>query len=210
MNFLIVLGVLVVPDFVSVEEETRLIDNIDSIPWVESQSGRRKHDFGPKVNFKRKKIKLNSFKGFPEYSRFLLERLASVDRLSDFLPVEMCNLDYQPSKGAAIDPHFDDFWLWGERLVTLNLLSETCYTLTQSYSSDEIIIHLPIRSLVVLYGDARYKWMHSIARQHIQTRRIGITIRELTPLFLEGGELEATGKELLAIAEQNCLIESEM
>lgn len=199
---------LVVKDFVSEEEEIKLIENIDRIPWVESQSGRRKHDFGPKVNFKKKKIRLNTFKGFPEYSRFILQRLATVEELSDFLAVEMCNLDYHPSKGAAIDPHFDDFWLWGERLVTLNLLSETCYTLTQSDSNDQIVIHLPRRSLVVLYGEARFKWMHSIAREHINTRRIGITIRELTPLFLNGGELEATGNELLAIAKQNCDIET--
>ena len=185
------------PEFVSELEETVIVQEIDKINWVESQSGRRKQDFGPKVNFKRKKIKLDTFKGFPEHSEVLLNRMKSTDILSDFQPVEMCNLEYEPSKGSAIDPHFDDFWLWGERLVTINLLSETCYTLTQSNSNREIIISLPARSLIVLYGDARHIWMHSIARSHITTRRIGITIRELTAEFMEGGQSYDIGRQLL-------------
>lgn len=195
-------------DFVTSDEEITLVDNIDKIPWVESQSGRRKHDFGPKVNFKKKKVKQEAFKGFPQYSRFLIDKLSEVEQLRDFQAVEMCNLDYQPNKGASIDPHFDDFWLWGERLVTVNLLSETCYTLTRHDTTDQIIVALPRHSLIVLYGEARYKWMHSIARHHISTRRIGITIRELTPQFLEGGELESVGRDLLAKAQLHCDVES--
>lgn len=189
------------PDFITEAEELLLINNIDKMPWVDSQSGRRKHDFGPKVNFKRKKIKSESFLGFPSYSAFILKRMKELAVLRDFLPVEMCDLEYEPSKGAAIDPHFDDFWLWGERLVTINLLSNTCYTLSQSDKSMRIIIPLPRQSLTVLYGDARYKWMHSIARRDITSRRLGITIRELTPEFLPGGKSASKGRELLEKAK---------
>eukprot|EP01066_Platyproteum_vivax_P017942 Platyproteum_vivax@DN7459_c0_g1_i10.p1 len=37
-------------------------------------------------------------------------------------------MEYTPERGSAIDPHFDDFWLWGERLLTLNLLTNTTLT----------------------------------------------------------------------------------
>uniref|UniRef100_K7F0I8 Alpha-ketoglutarate-dependent dioxygenase AlkB-like domain-containing protein n=1 Tax=Pelodiscus sinensis TaxID=13735 RepID=K7F0I8_PELSI len=139
--------------------------------------------------------------------------------LEDFFPVEQCNLDYLPERGSAIDPHFDDWWLWGERLVSLNLLSKTvlsmscesedglqlvanhkqamgesnpsaspqasqshkpnhlpsttvCENLASwdiNYSSSSrfipfkkvtVDIHLPRRSLIALFGDARYKWKH--------------------------------------------------
>ncbi|XP_067929064.1 alpha-ketoglutarate-dependent dioxygenase alkB homolog 4-like isoform X2 [Watersipora subatra] len=201
-EYLTIQGVLIIPEFISNAEEVHIVNEIDKIPWVDSQSGRRKQDFGPKVNFKKKKLKLGSFTGFPEHSKVLLERMKEVEALSDFLPVEMCNLEYEPLKGASIDPHFDDFWLWGDRLVTFNLLSNTSYTLTQTDSPNEIILPLPARCLAVIYGDARNKWMHSIARHHISSRRIGITVRELTPQFLEGGSSESLGKELLATAAQ--------
>lgn len=126
--------------------------------------------------------------------------MRTIDVLSGFKPVEMCNLEYEPSKGAAIDPHYDDFWLWGERLVTINLLSTTFYTLSQPDSTQRIIVPLPSRSLIVLHADSRYKWMHSIAREHIYNRRIGITIRELTPEFLEGGASASIGQQLLSKA----------
>lgn len=191
-------------DFIDELEEEKLVMNIDKLSWVSSQSGRRKHDFGPKVNFKKKKLKTECFLGFPAYSRYLLERLARVPVLTDFQPVEMCDLEYEPSRGSAIDPHYDDFWLWGERLVTVNLLSATAYTLTLPDNNGQVIkIPLPRRSIIVLYSDARYKWMHSISRDDVLYRRLGITIRELTPLFLEAGEMSHIGRQLLQIAKIN-------
>lgn len=189
------------PEFLTSEEEFEIVSGIDNTPWVSSQSGRCKQDFGPKVNFKRKKLKFESFNGFPSHSRALVDRLQTVQVLSDFCAVEMCNLNYEPSKGAAIDPHYDDFWLWGQRLVTINLLSDTRYTLSQADSSTQIIVPLPRRSIIVLYADARYKWMHSIARHHVTSRRIGITIRELSSEFLEGGDSYSVGKALLSKAQ---------
>jgi hypothetical protein len=35
--------------------------------------------------------------------------------------------------------------------------------------------------------------MHAILRQHVQHRRVSLTLRELTPIFLPGGEQEAVG-----------------
>ncbi|GFT85418.1 alpha-ketoglutarate-dependent dioxygenase alkB homolog 4 [Nephila pilipes] len=120
----------VLPDFINVEEESSLITAIDLIPWMPSQSGRKKQDFGPKVNFKKKKAKIGSFKGLPCFSKMILQRFIQCEELSDFFPVELCHLDYSPDRGSAIDPHIDDFWIWGERLVTINLASPTVLTLT--------------------------------------------------------------------------------
>lgn len=90
-------------------------------------------DYGPKVNFKRQKVKLGSFNGLPPFSEGLVKRMQSeVAELRGFTPVELCNLDYSPVRGSAIDPHMDDDWIWGERLVTLNLLSPTYLTFSNS------------------------------------------------------------------------------
>lgn len=158
-------------------------------------------DYGPKVNFKKKKLRADKFTGLPIYSKFLYDRMQGLQELKDFLPVELCNLEYSSDRGAAIDPHFDDFWLWGERLVTLNLLSDSVLSFTNdSLRNVEVQVPLPRRSLIVVSKDARNVWKHSIHRHHISGKRLAITLRELTPEFLEGGDREVEGKNLLEVA----------
>ena len=122
-------GVEVHRDFISVEEEQRLIGDLDQIPWDVSQSGRRKQNFGPKANFKKRKVKVGSFRGFPRCTQFVQERFKGVMSLTDYKTVEQCSIEYRPETGARIDPHIDDCWVWGERIVQLNLLSDSVLTL---------------------------------------------------------------------------------
>ena len=217
-------GVTVVKEFVSCEEEEKITNDIDRSAWAESQSGRRKQvrpsvwegsglgvkghpissfpqDYGPKVNFKRQKVKLGNFNGLPPFSKPLIERMhQSVPELCDFVPVEVCTLEYSPKRGSAIDPHLDDEWLWGERLVTLNLLSSTILTFSNPPLTVEVLVPLPRRALMVVSGPARHMWLHSVQRQHIVSRRVGITMRELSCDFLPGGKEEEMGKQVLEIA----------
>ncbi|XP_010145948.1 PREDICTED: alpha-ketoglutarate-dependent dioxygenase alkB homolog 4, partial [Eurypyga helias] len=224
-------GVFLTEEFISEDEESEIVELMDRDDWKPSQSGRKKQDYGPKVNFKKQRLKAGSFTGLPSFSQRLVAQMKACCILGDFLPVEQCNLDYTPARGSAIDPHFDDWWLWGERLVSLNLLSKTVLsmscdsgdsiqlfpTCTCKNSGEEGIGHLlpprlvpsqevtvaiplPRRSLVVLYGDARYRWKHAIHRKHIERRRVCVTFRELSAEFSAGGRHEELGKELLEIA----------
>ena len=140
--------------------------------------------------------------GLPPYSRPYIERLNDtiMSQPNPFKPVELCNLDYQPDRGASIDPHTDDTWLWGERLVTLNLLSSTYLTFTHPHHDVMVHVPLPRRSLIVVEGIARHIWEHSILRHHVFSRRIAMTLRELSQEFGPGGNQEEMGKTLLAIA----------
>ena len=61
-------------------------------------------------------------------------------------------------------------------------------------------IPLPPRSLHVLSGPARHEWNHGIERTAIVSRRIAITLRELTEEFLDGGTEEVVGREVISIA----------
>ncbi|XP_064250813.1 alpha-ketoglutarate-dependent dioxygenase alkB homolog 4 [Passer domesticus] len=239
-------GVFLVEEFISEDEECEIVELMDRDDWKPSQSGRKKQDYGPKVNFKKQRLKAGSFTGLPSFSRKIVAQMKGCAVLSGFLPVEQCNLDYRPERGAAIDPHLDDCWLWGERLVSLNLLSKTvlsmscdpedtiplfpisrkeelspaapfpqtaacrgageegsgCFLSPRLVPGKEVSVAvlLPQRSLLVLHGDARYRWKHGIRRRHIQHRRVGITFRELSAEFSAGGSHEELGKELLQIA----------
>lgn len=190
-------GIELIPEFVTIDEELEICNSIDQVPWLDSQSGRRKQDFGPKVNFKKKKVNIGSFSGFPQFSRLVVDRFRSVDSLRDFVAVELCHLEYTPERGSAIDLHLDDTWLWGERLVTLNLLHPTHLTLR--LKETEVLVFLPRRSLVILTGPARYVWQHAIKREHVTSRRLAMTFRELSGEFLTGGPQETIGRTLLDI-----------
>lgn len=128
--------------------------------------------------------------------------------LAGFQPVEQCNLDYHPQRGSAIDPHLDDSWLWGERLITINMLAETTLSLSLEQGLPElgfseevrVAVQLPRRSLIVLYGDARHRWKHAIHREHVPERRVCSTYRELSAEFLPGGQQAELGAQLLDIA----------
>lgn len=187
-------------------------------------------DYGPKVNFRKQKLKPAGFCGLPDYSREVVRRMGLYPGLESFRPVEQCNLDYCPERGSAIDPHLDDAWLWGERLVSLNLLSATVLSLCREAPGSlllgpapaagpeaptdsliapsrsvpcqevEVAVALPRRSLLVLTGAARHQWQHAIHRRHIEARRVCATFRELAAEFRPGGRQQELGQELLGLA----------
>ncbi|XP_037596202.1 alpha-ketoglutarate-dependent dioxygenase alkB homolog 4 isoform X2 [Cebus imitator] len=223
-------GVMLIEDFMTQEEEAELVRLMDCDPWKLSQSGRRKQDYGPKVNFRKQKLKTEGFCGLPSFSREVVRRMGLYPGLEGFRPVEQCNLDYSPERGSAIDPHLDDAWLWGERLVSLNLLSPTVLSMCREAPGSlllcsapsaapealvdsviapsrsvlcqevEVAVPLPRRSLLVLKGAARHQWKHAIHRRHIEARRVCVTFRELSAEFGPGGRQQELGQELLRIA----------
>ena len=190
-------GVIVIEEFISEETEKELVKEIDCGEWAQSQSGRLKQDYGPRANYKKQKMKMGGFKGLPRYSKDVLEMLGGLEGMSDFIPVEQCNLDYNSERGSGVDPHFDDFWLWGERLVILNLLSDSCLT----FSKDKYEVRIPMKrlSLLIIKGVARHKWKHCIAREDISKRRISVTFRELSERFLSG-ERKEDGQIIVEVA----------
>lgn len=182
------------------------------------------------------KLAAGNFCGFPEFSKFVQEKLQTVPLLNTFQTIEQCSLEYDPSVGASIDPHIDDCWIWGERVVTVNCLSDSVLTLSllvinmllwylcykknnyfryngdrkrynlqlvdeyksalmsdleddgqlkEKFSNIVIRVPMPRRSLIILYGSARYQWEHSVLREDILSRRVCIAYREFTQPYLE-------------------------
>ncbi|XP_008474796.1 alpha-ketoglutarate-dependent dioxygenase alkB homolog 4 isoform X1 [Diaphorina citri] len=222
-------GVYIKEDFLSEAETEDVMKQLDDLPWDKSQSGRRKQNFGPKCNFKKQKIKLGDFQGFPACTKFIQDRFHQEDVLSHFQTIEQCTLEYNSENGSSIDNHIDDCWIWGERIVTVNLIGDSVLTLTYyngdsnkynlnspcfSYqkkypdqkstivndlslnekSTDSIVnetlssvvirIPMPARSLLVLWGEARYEWQHCVLRSDVIGRRVCIAYREFTAPYM--------------------------
>ncbi|VDM98204.1 unnamed protein product [Thelazia callipaeda] len=196
---LVISGLHIVLDFLNEEEEMDLVQTIDKTEWVLSQSGRRKQDYGPRVNFKHKKIKIDRFVGMPVYVDTILNKMNAVshDLLGSYQPLELCNLEYDDSRWSTIEMHCDDTWIWGDRLISLNLLSNS--VLTYAHEDKNVIVYVPVprRSIVCMTGEIRYSWKHAVFPEHIRGRRIALTMREPSSAFKKEGELyEKYGREL--------------
>lgn len=197
-------GIYIQNNFIAEQEETDLFTEINESKWIESQSGRFKQDYGPKANFNRKKLKCSTFTGLPFYSKYLIDRLRRVQSLGDFVPVELCNLRYEVKRAACIDPHYDDKWLWGDRLITINLLANTILTLTPGCDEgpvgSEVLLPLARRSVISLSGQARYKWLHAIKKSHVKATRQAVTIRELSAEFKDADRQGKLGQDIERLA----------
>jgi alkylated DNA repair protein alkB family protein 4 len=180
-------GVQLVRDAVDEGLEAWLVGQIDADAWVLSQSGRRKQDWGPKVKFKKQRLSAAGFCGFPRYAHGLFERVcAACAGLEGFEAVEMACLEYDEARGAHIDYHIDDRWVWGERIVIVSLLSDSAMHFRDS-AGCVVRVELPRRSALVIAGPARSLWQHAIPRAELRARRLSVTFRELAPgLRLDG------------------------
>ncbi|TNV76272.1 hypothetical protein FGO68_gene16757 [Halteria grandinella] len=179
-------GFHVFSDFITEEMENHVVTQLQqSGKWVESQSGRKKIDFGPQANFKKQKIKEGHFKGLPECMKPVIEKIHSQigsglvkddmgtdisEKVKNFEEVEMNVLEYDSERGSNIAPHMDDLWLWGERIFGLNLLSETSMTFTKD--NMEVVFPVKRRQLYLISGKSRLEWMHGIKQEHITGKRM--------------------------------------
>lgn len=65
--------------------------------------------------------------------------------MEGFIPIELNFLEYKEERGSNIAPHKDDFWLWGERIVGINLLADTYMTFSKEVSPELVIdIEIPV------------------------------------------------------------------
>ena len=70
------------------------------------------------------------------YSKIIIDKLVEIPLLKTFEPVEVNILEYLEDRGSNIDFHFDDFWLWGERIVGLNLVNAAIMTFKRPDDND--------------------------------------------------------------------------
>lgn len=123
-------------------------------------------------------MRIGAFDGFPVTTKFVQEKFNDVPLLKGFQTIEQCSLEYTPEKGASIDPHIDDCWIWGNRIVTANVLGNAVLTMIpyrgpesrynlnfhKQFSStdyeeppENIVVRVPMPagSLMVIHGPAR-------------------------------------------------------
>ena len=81
------------------------------------------------------------------------------DGLCEIVPDQVIINEYKPGQG--ISPHINCENCFGPRNFTLSLGSQVIMEFTQDGNPTKEILLTP-RSLVMMYGEARYNWKHSI------------------------------------------------
>lgn len=182
-------GLFIVQNCFELEEVHQILSEISKTAWSASQSGRLKQDFGVKINYKKRKIKskLEDIQ-FPKYKQVIEEKLSklNLEPFNNFSIHEIGNLFYQKELKSHIEPHIDDAWVWGDRIVGINLLSNIKMSFTHEVELIEagkrltFEIELPIgeNEIYMMSRESRQIWKHGVKSENIEKDRIVITCRE--------------------------------
>ncbi len=170
------------PEFISVIVETQLLAEVDRRPWL-SDLKRRVQHYGYKYDYKARAISRSMFVGpLPEFAVELAASLVRANVLSE-LPDQLIVNEYLPGQG--ITPHVDCEPCFKERIVTLSLGS---HCEMEFIPKDETLtaqkVMLEPRSVLLIAGEARYEWLHTIRARltdhgRVRARRVSLTFRNV-------------------------------
>jgi len=179
-------------DFLTASEEDCLLERIDDSEWLTDLARRVLH-FGYKYDYTSRKLDETARIGpLPEWLARLshMVREAASEEAKQLLdpdqPFEQAIInEYLPGQGIA--PHIDRH-CFGPVVATVSLGSAANMDFCCDSTGDEYVQRLVPRSLVLLYGDARFRWSHGIAKRLSDTwngqktkrqRRVSITFRTI-------------------------------
>ena len=196
-------GLYLARDFVARSEEHALLAAIDSSKWSDALRRRVQH-YGYRYDYRLRTIdETHALGPLPEWSAPVVERLTRVLNAPD-APWAACSAgasagasaypasdqiivnEYKPGQG--IGAHTDCVPCFGPAVASLSLGSQVIMDFSCGYgtSARTVPVLLPERSLVLLTGDARYRWRHAIAPRMLdvidgidvpRTRRVSLTLR---------------------------------
>jgi alkylated DNA repair protein alkB family protein 8 len=182
-----VLGLSLLPDFVTPEEEEEVILKLDSLGGWDSMIARAVKHFGHTFSYSNLRAD-SSADPLPSFLEPFLHRMVQALGPS-ILPREPDQLtvnSYSPGDGIA--PHVDTHSAFDGTILSLSLGSGCAMDFRCSPGKHRAL-YLPRRSLLVMSGDSRYLWTHGIAGRksdvidglgrQLRGRRVSLTLRRV-------------------------------
>jgi alkylated DNA repair dioxygenase AlkB len=176
-------GLVVVPDFVTKEQETALLQTIDDQPWRNDLKRRVQH-YGYRYDYRARTVTRDSYLGpLPLWGENIAQRLKTEKYMSQ-VPDQLIVNEYLPGQG--ISAHVDCVPCFGPVITSLSLGAACVMTFRHPKQQQQLDVILPQRSLAVLTGPARYEWTHEIAARKSdiingartsRDRRVSLTFR---------------------------------
>jgi alkylated DNA repair dioxygenase AlkB len=176
-------GLFLFHDFVSEEEEARLLhclDNDKALPWSATTWNGTHRSKGWGVIMTTLETRYQARPPMPDFLTFVVERMhnGKYEPLLGFKATQANANDYRQKEGHWLRAHFDDRKVSGDVLANLSLAGDCYMTYTHEATGVQHKVLLPRRSLQVVTGESRYNWTHAIANEDlIDPRRVSITLR---------------------------------
>lgn len=181
----VISGLSYIKDFITLEEQTALLAEIDQNPWLTDLSRRVQH-YGYRYDYKARSIDLSMRIGeLPSWAKEIADRFRKQGLWRD-VPDQLIVNEYKPGQGIA--PHIDCQPCFTGTIISLSLGSTCVMDFMNKETRDEMQLLLEPRSLLVLKEEARYKWTHGIAKRKsdryggrtvTRWRRVSLTFRKV-------------------------------
>jgi alkylated DNA repair dioxygenase AlkB len=178
-------GLTYLPNYISNQEESELIALIDAQPWLTDLKRRVQH-YGYKYDYKARRINLSMKVGdLPDWLSNIAKRLYEEGFFKE-MPDQVIINEYEPGQGIA--PHIDCEPCFEDTIVSLSLASGVTMDFIHPIQNEKTAIYLEPRSIIVLKGESRYDWQHSISARKSDTykgknikrsRRVSLTFRKV-------------------------------
>ena len=176
-------GLLYVADFLSEDEEDRVVGVIDQSAWS-SELQRRVQHYGWRYDYKARQIDSSMRLGpLPEWAARLARRLVSNGILSD-VPDQVIVNEYVGNQG--ISRHVDSEPSFADGIAMISLLESWEMVFREKKKRGrKVLQRLERRSAAIMTGDARYRWTHEIPKRRFEPgrmrrrRRISLTFRKV-------------------------------
>lgn len=176
-------GLELIEDFISPSQELELVEVIDSSEWSTALKRRVQH-YGWRYDYKARGVASRDYLGpLPSWAEDLAQKL--FDRgLFPEVPDQVIVNNYDGPQG--ISKHIDCPECFRGPVVTVSLLETWDMIFTRKVAGETLkfVQPLPRRSVALLSGEARSRWLHEIPerqKEHkkARVRRISVTFRKV-------------------------------
>lgn len=182
----VIKGFKYIEDYIDESVHDQLLKQIDEESWLEDLKRRVQH-YGFKYDYKARKVNYDMHIGIlPDWLQNLGQRLHE-DGHMPVIPDQVIVNEYKPGQG--ISSHIDCEPCFENMIVSLSLGSRCVMDFTHKLDkTKKIPVWLAPRSIIVLKGESRYKWLHGIAprksdqwagQTYERKRRVSLTFRKV-------------------------------
>lgn len=174
-------GLIYLPNYISQPHHDWFVNQIDEQQWDTTLKRCVQH-YGYRYDYKARKVTQEMYLGnLPNWLNRIAQQL-HYDGLIEEIPDQVIINEYEPRQGIAA--HIDCEPCFGHRIFSLSLGGQA---VMQFSHPERDIVELPLesRSLLMMFGEARYNWKHGIpARKSdhglARKRRISLTFRKVS------------------------------
>ena len=177
-------GLHVIEDWLSLDDERQIVDDIDSRPW-DTTIRRRVQHYG--FQFKYSQLTVDSDRPVNDFPSLIKSHVLYRPELCSFGFDQLTINEYLP--GVGIASHCDTHSAFIETIAVVSLINPVTMDFVNHDNSRRVSLVIPPRSLYLMTGDSRFGWRHAIANRktdvnldgevHPRLRRISLTFRKI-------------------------------